>query len=137
MNIRNKTKLKIQRKSDRHRRVRAKISGIASSPRLCVFRSNKHIAAQLIDDQKGVTLAVCGDSVKKSDAKKTVSSNNVKIEADELKGKCATAFKVGEAIAKKAQELKTKKVVFDRGGYRYHGRVKSLAEGARKGGLEF
>jgi len=137
MNIRNKTKLKIQRKSDRHRRVRAKISGIAVSPRLCVFRSNKHIVAQLIDDQKGVTLAVCGDSVKKSDVKKTVLGDKVKTEAGELKGKCAIAFEVGQAIAKKAYEMKTKKVVFDRGGYRYHGRVKSLAEGARKGGLEF
>ncbi|MFA6376669.1 MAG: 50S ribosomal protein L18 [Candidatus Paceibacterota bacterium] len=132
MNIRNKTKLKIQRKSDRHRRVRAKISGVAASPRLCVFRSNKHIVAQLIDDQKGLTLAVCGDSIKKSDAKKTVVGDK-----GELKGKCAIAFEVGQDIAKKAQELKTKKVVFDRGGYRYHGRVKSLAAGARKGGLEF
>jgi len=137
MNIRNKTKLKIQRKSDRHRRVRAKICGAAASPRLCVFRSNKHIVAQLIDDQKGVTLAVCGDSIKNSNVKKSVFGDQAKVGAGELKGKCAAAFEVGQAIAKKAQELKTKKVVFDRGGYRYHGRVKSLAEGARKGGLEF
>jgi len=128
MSIRNKTKHKLQLRASRHRRVRAKIAGTAQTPRLCVFRSNKHILAQLIDDQKGVTLAVCGDAVK-SASKKTAEND--------LKGKCADAFGIGMEIAKKAQELKTKKVVFDRGGYRYHGRVKSLAEGARKGGLEF
>ena len=117
--------------------MRAKVSGVAESPRLCVFRSNKHIVAQLIDDQKGLTLAVCSDSVGKAEGKKSGAADKVKAGAGELSGKCAAAFEVGEAIAKKAQGLKTKKVVFDRGGYRYHGRVKSLAEGARKGGLEF
>lgn len=111
----------------RHARVRANVFGVSLKPRLCVFRSNKHIFAQLIDDQKGVTLAAIND---KDLTKKAVSEGN-------LKGKCAAAYEVGMAIAQKAQELKTKKVVFDRGGNRYHGRVKSLAEGARKGGLEF
>ncbi|MFZ3073604.1 MAG: 50S ribosomal protein L18 [Minisyncoccales bacterium] len=127
MSIRNKIKHKIQRKTDRHRRVRARISGTAAKPRLCVFRSNKHILAQLIDDQKGVTLAVSSDL-------KAVKAAGRK---GELSEKCAMAFTVGESIAKAAQELKAKQVVFDRGAYRYHGRVKSLAEGARKGGLEF
>lgn len=140
MKIRNKTNHKLQRKADRHRRVRAKVSGTAAAPRLCVFRSNRHILAQLIDDDKRVTLAVCSDLEKggrKAAVKKTVTVEKTKAGAVELTGKQASAFEVGEAIAKKAQELKTKKVVFDRGGYRYHGRVKSLADGARKGGLEF
>ena len=140
MKTRNKINHKLQRKSDRHRRVRAKISGTAAAPRLCVFRSNRHILAQLIDDDKRVTMAVCGDLEKggrKTAVKKTVAAEKSKTGAAELTGKQASAFEVGEAIAKKALELKTKKVIFDRGGYRYHGRVKSLAEGARKGGLEF
>jgi large subunit ribosomal protein L18 len=140
MKIRNKINHKLQRRADRHRRVRAKVSGTAVAPRLCVFRSNRHILAQLIDDEKCVTLAVCGDAGKgnpKLAVKKTVTVEKTKTGATELTGKQASAFEVGEAIAKKALELKTKKVVFDRGGYRYHGRVKSLAEGARKGGLEF
>jgi len=118
MSTRNQIKNKLARRNSRHQRVRAKAVGTASKPRLCVFRSNKHIYAQLIDDQKGTTLAVSGDTGKTTK-------------------KVAKAFDIGMEIAKKAQAIKTKKVVFDRGGYRYHGRVKSLAEGARKGGLEF
>ena len=128
MSIRNKIKQKLERNTARHARVRAKLSGTELKPRLCVFRSNKHISAQLIDDQKGVTLAVCSDA---GAAKKDKAAEGG------LTGKCASAFEVGMAIAGKAQGLKSKKVVFDRGSYRYHGRVKSLAEGARKGGLEF
>jgi large subunit ribosomal protein L18 len=131
MSIKNKIKNKIQRKTDRHRRVRARVAGSAAKPRLCVFRSNRHILAQLIDDQKGVTLAVCGDA-KNAGKKKAAAAAK-----GGLSGKLSSAFEVGVAIAQKAQELKTKKVVFDRGGHRYHGRIKSLAEGARKGGLEF
>jgi len=127
MSIRNQIKQKMDRKAARHSRVRAKVSGTDSKPRMCVFRSNKHITVQLVDDQKRVTLAVCNDM---GDIKKDAV-------AEGLKGKCATAFAVGIVIAGKAQELKIKKVVFDRGCYRYHGRVKSLADGARKGGLEF
>lgn len=127
MSIRNKTKHKLRLRASRHRRVRASISQ-SLSPRLCVFRSNKHILAQLIDDKKGVTLAVCGDNQAKKDKNESKG---------DLSGKCAVAFATGVAIADKAREMKIKKVVFDRGGYRYHGRVKSLAEGARKGGLEF
>lgn len=128
MSIRTQIKNKLEKQAKRQRRVRATISGTAARPRLCVFRSNSHISAQLIDDQKGLTLAVCDD--KKIAKTKPVSK-------DELSGKQARAFAVGMEIAQKALAMKTKQVVFDRAGYRYHGRIKSLAEGARKGGLEF
>jgi len=106
------------KKQRRHRRVRAKIKGTAKIPRLCVFRSAKHIYAQLIDDDNGTTLVSVDDSKSK------------------LKG-IAAGKEVGIMIAKKASEKEIKSVVFDRGGYKYHGRVKSLAEGAREGGLKF
>ena len=96
----------------RHRRVRAKIKGTADVPRLCVFRSSKYIYAQIIDDEKGKTLAA-------------------------VNGKLASADEIGKLIAKKAIEKKINKVVFDRGGYKYHGRVKALADGARSEGLKF
>ncbi len=100
---------------DRRRtRIRGKIRGTKDRPRLSVFRSNKHIYAQLIDDQAGETLAAASGG-----------------------GDISTASKVGKDLAKKALKLKIKKVVFDRGGYKYHGRVKALAEGARQGGLGF
>lgn len=105
----------------RHRRVRKTLSGTTNSPRLCVFRSNKHIEAQIINDELGVTLAhVSSISLK--------LPNGSNIEA---------AKAVGEAISKAAQDKKIKTVVFDRGGYKYHGRVKALADAARKAGLEF
>lgn len=107
----------------RHARVRAKVSGTTEVPRLNVFRSNQNIFAQIIDDTKGTTL-VSASSIDK-DLKLANGSN---IEA---------ATKVGELIAKRAKEAKIKKVVFDRGGYLYHGRVKALAEAARANGLEF
>ena len=122
MNIKGK-KLKKER---RHRRVRAKVIGSAERPRLCVFRSNQHIYAQLIDDQQGKTLASAKD----------LEIKNVKSKND-LSGKQAKAFSVGELIAEKAEKLKIKSIVFDRGGYKYHGRVKALAEGARSKGLVF
>ncbi len=105
----------------RHKRIRAKISGTKDIPRLCVFRSNKHIYAQLIDDVNGKILVVADD-------KKIEKKKNTKTEV---------AHKVGEELAKKAIEKKILKVVFDRGGYLYHGRVKALAESARKNGLVF
>ncbi|MDE6672335.1 MAG: 50S ribosomal protein L18 [Ruminococcus sp.] len=112
----NKARLK------RHRRVRAKISGTAERPRLNVFRSSKHIYAQLIDDVNGVTLASA------SSMDKGFEGNGGNIEA---------ARKVGEMIAKNAIEKGITEVVFDRGGYLYHGRVKELADGARENGLKF
>ncbi|MCM3757760.1 50S ribosomal protein L18 [Sporosarcina aquimarina] len=107
----------------RHARVRTKINGTAERPRLNVYRSNKHIYAQLIDDANGVTLASASTMDKEFSAD---SSSN----AD-------AAVKVGELIAKKGAEKNVKVVVFDRGGYLYHGRVKALADAARENGLEF
>ncbi|MBR4910513.1 MAG: 50S ribosomal protein L18 [Clostridia bacterium] len=112
----NKARLK------RHARVRSKISGTAERPRLDVFRSNSHIYAQLIDDEKGVTLAAAGSNEKDFG----ISGGN-----------CEGARKVGKLIAERAKKKKISEVVFDRGGYIYHGRVKELAEGAREGGLKF
>ncbi len=103
----------------RRKRIRSKISGTADIPRLSVFRSNKYIYAQLIDDVKGQTLvASCAD--KKNKTKKNVQSKEAGLE-----------------LAKRATAKNIKKIVFDRNGYRYLGRVKSLAEGAREGGLVF
>lgn len=104
--------IKIKRQTRRKLRVRSKIFGTAKRPRLTVYRSNKSLYGQIIDDEKGVTLAAA-------------------------KGVKTAGEKIGEELAKKAIAKKVKKVVFDRSGFRYHGRVKSLAEGARKGGLEF
>ncbi len=104
----------------RHRKIRAKMSGNSKIPRLCVFRSLNHIYAQIVDDSKGKTLL----SVKDNDIKKKGTKTEL-------------SFAVGELTAQKAKEKKIVKVVFDRGGYLYHGRVKALAEGARKGGLKF
>jgi len=114
----------------RHKRTRAKISGTAERPRLCVFRSAKHIYAQLIDDNKGKTLASASD-------KEISKAKNIKKEAKKTSTKISQASEVGKLIAKKATEKKIQKVVFDRGGYLYQGRVKALAEGAREGGLRF
>jgi len=108
----------------RHKRIRAKIHGTTERPRLCVFRSNKHIYAQLIDDDKNKIILSAKDLELKIG--KQESSNNKD-----------AAFKIGELIAKKAQEKKISEIVFDRGGYKYHGKIKALAEGARKGGLKF
>ena len=104
----------------RHRRVRGKISGTAERPRLDVFRSSKHIYAQIIDDVAGVTLA---------------SASSMDKDFEGFGGNIEAATKVGNAIAKKALEKGINTVVFDRGGFVYHGRVKALAEGAREGGL--
>jgi large subunit ribosomal protein L18 len=104
-------------------RIRKRISGTAALPRLSVFRSNTDIYVQLIDDTTGTTLASASSRQKDISAQKAP-----KIEKSKL---------VGQAIAQKATALGLKKVVFDRGGYLYHGRVKSVADGAREGGLEF
>ena len=106
----------------RHKRVRAKISGTAARPRLCVFRSLQHIYAQLIDDEKGTTLAAA------SSLEKGFGGYG---------GNKGAAEKVGKMIAERAKALNIEEVVFDRGGNVYHGRVQALAEGARAGGLEF
>jgi large subunit ribosomal protein L18 len=112
-------------KKIRHRRVRQKITGTISRPRLCVFRSLNHIHAQLIDDSRGQTLV----------SMSTLDSH-VRSKADGM-GKSKKAEIVGTLLAEKALNEGIKQVVFDRGGYKYHGRVKTLAEAARKAGLEF
>lgn len=115
----------------RHKRVRSKIIGDKNRPRLCVFRSSNHVYAQLIDDESGNTLVSVGF---KDLPKKEKSINE---EGKSLTGKIAKSYELGKLIAKKAIEKKIEKVVFDRGGYKYHGRVKALAEGAREQGLKF
>ena len=106
----------------RHKRVRAKISGTNERPRLCVFRSNKNIYAQVIDDVSGVTIA---------------SASTLDAGFDGIGSNKDAAKRVGAEVAKRAIEKGITEVVFDRGGYIYHGRVLELAEGAREGGLKF
>jgi large subunit ribosomal protein L18 len=125
------------KRNRRHKRVRAKISGTAERPRLCVFRSAKHIYAQLIDDVKEETLVSASEKeISKIKIKKNPSAGGEK-DKNPLSGKTALAFEVGVLIAKKAAEKKIQKVLFDRGGYVYHGRIKAVADGARQGGLIF
>lgn len=107
----------------RHARVRAKLSGTSTRPRLNVFRSNKHIYAQIIDDMNGVTLASASTLDKDFNLE---SSSNVE-----------AAQKVGELVAKRAVEKGITDVIFDRGGYLYHGRIQALADAARENGLQF
>ena len=109
----------------RHYRIRNKISGTAAQPRLAVFRSNKHIYAQLIDDVNGHTLAAAS-TMEADIASKLETTSNI-----------AAATAVGEAIAKKALEKGISEAIFDRGGYVYHGKVKALADAAREAGLQF
>ena len=109
---------KQEKRQKRHKKIRARVFGSKEKPRLCVSKSDKHIYAQLIDDEKGKTIASASDF-------------------DFKKIKTGRAKEIGKAIAKKAKDLKIEKVVFDRGGYKYHGQVKELAEGAREGGLIF
>ena len=106
----------------RHARVRGKISGTAETPRLCVYRSNANISAQIIDDVKGVTL---------------VSASSLEKDFKLSGGNKESAKEVGKMIAERAIAKGISAVVFDRGGYLYHGRVSELAEGAREGGLKF
>ena len=118
------TKIKHEKRYRRHKRVRAKVIGTSKRPRLCVFRSAKHIYAQLIVDEdvdeKRKTIIVVDDR-----------------KVNEKKTKIDKAWNVGKLIAAEAIRRKIKEVVFDRGGYKYHGRVKAVAEGARQGGLHF
>ena len=111
-----------QKRLLRHKRVRAKISGTAERPRLCVYRSNDNIYAQIIDDTKGITL---------------VSASSTEKDFGMTGGNIEAAKKVGETVAKRAIEKGITDVVFDRGGYLYHGRVMELANSAREAGLKF
>jgi len=118
-----KIKTSAHRRARRHLRVRKTVTGSAERPRLVVFRSSKHIYAQVVDDNTGVTLVGAADS-----------SEGIQVDG---KGKVAKGFALGQLIAQKAKAKGIAKVIFDRGGYQYHGRVKAVADGARKGGLEF
>lgn len=121
-----KSQQKIEARNRRRARVRARVVGTAARPRLAVFRSAKHISAQLIDDASGRTLASADDAkMKKAEG------------AEGMEAKVAKAYAVGAALAEKAKKAGITSVVFDRGGFTYHGRVKALADGARAGGLRF
>jgi len=116
------TKSKTARRERIRRGIRKKIRGTAERPRLCVFRSNKEIYCQFVDDDRGVTLAAASSRDKGIDKSLTPTEQ---------------AFQVGKLAAERALQKGITKVVFDRAGYLYHGRVKALAEGAREGGLQF
>ena len=113
---------KLSARLKRIRRIRKKITGTSERPRMRVFRSNRHIYVQIIDDSTQKTLV-------------SMSSDDKSFDGTDLKGKTEKAAKVGEIVAQRALEAGIKKVVFDRGGNLYHGRVKALSDGARKGGL--
>lgn len=115
-------KTKIERRIKIKKRIASKVKGTAERPRLVVFRSNKEIYAQLIDDNQAVTFA---------------SASSRQLDASGKGAKCDVSFAVGKLIAQKAKEKGIETVVFDRNGYVYHGRVKNLADGARDGGLKF
>ena len=120
--------MSVSTRRQRRSRIRAKISGTGVRPRLSVFRSIKYIYGQIIDDEKGATLVSYSDHDKKILSDKEKLSDMSKVERARL---------VGEKLASLAKKKKIKRIVFDRSGYRYHGRVKALAEGAREGGLVF
>jgi large subunit ribosomal protein L18 len=116
----------LSQRERRHKRVRAKVSGTAARPRLNVFRSSAHIYCQIIDDMKGHTLVAASDL-----------EDEVRERAGEDAAKVARARAVGEVIAQRAKEAGVDAVVFDRGGFLYHGRIKAVADGAREAGLKF
>ena len=118
--------IKNQARLRRKKHIRRVVSGTDTKPRLVVYRSLKHIYVQLVDDESGKTIAFCSsNSEKVADALK------------EAKSKIDRSFIIGKILADKAKELNVSEVVFDRGGYLYHGRIKAVAEGAREGGLKF
>ena len=114
-------------RAKRHRRIRKKIHGTAERPRLVIFRSLKNIEGQLVDDETSRTIA--GIS--------TLAEEFKGFEAESQRPKVEIAFKAGKLLAERAKDAGVERVIFDRGGYKYHGRVKAFADGARKGGLEF
>ena len=116
-------KVKAQRRQNIRFGIRSKITGTAQRPRLSIFRSNADVYAQLIDDSTGITLASASSKDKDIQAQKVTKTEKSKL--------------VGAALARKAGDIGLKAVLFDRGGYLYHGRVKAVADGAREGGLQF
>ncbi|PKL72352.1 50S ribosomal protein L18 [Candidatus Kuenenbacteria bacterium HGW-Kuenenbacteria-1] len=134
--MKNQQKIKQEKRIRRHKRIRTKIKGTNERPRLSVFRSNKQIYAQLIDDKKGFTL-VAADGREIEKAKTEKQEVQKKEKEDELSVGVVVAYEVGKLIAQKALKNKIDQAVFDRGGYKYHGQVKAVADGAREGGLKF
>jgi large subunit ribosomal protein L18 len=114
----------LKRRFKRKIKIKARIHGTEARPRLTVYRSNKYISAQVINDDKGKTIV-------------SINSKNIKIDKTNKMNKSSISFQVGKEIAEKAIKKKIKKVIFDRSGYLYHGRIKAFADGAREGGLEF
>ena len=125
--IRRKRRTTRAARQRRHLRVRKRVHGTAQRPRLCVFRSARHIYGQIIDDDSGVTLVSASD----------LGANAASAGEDDGSGKQANARAVGRQLAQVAQEVGISAVVFDRAGYQYHGRVRALAEAAREAGLVF
>ena len=126
--MKNRSKQRRDSRARRRGRIAKKIRGTAERPRLVVYRSLKHIEGQIVDDDRGVTivgLSTRGSDVTRSDAD------------EEMDGKVADSFAAGKKLAERAVESGVEAVVFDRGGYPYHGRVKAFADGARAGGLRF
>lgn len=121
-----RTKIKKFKRDKKKKRIKKNILGTSGRPRLAVFRSGKNIYAQLIDDAQNRTITAV-----------STLSPDLRAKISKAKGRIEAAKFVGQSIAEKAKELKIKSVVFDRGGYLYHGRVKAVAEGAREGGLKF
>lgn len=119
-----KTNPKVTARLKRVQRIRTKISGTLEKPRMRVYRSNRHLYVQIIDDVHGKTLVAC-------------STDDKNFASSEALGKCEQAKRAGLLVAEKAKSAGIVKVVFDRGGYLYHGRVKALSDGAREGGLQF
>jgi large subunit ribosomal protein L18 len=119
-----KTDPQVVARRKRIKRIRKKITGTTDKPRMRVFKSAKHFYAQVIDDSKGHTLV-------------SMSTLDKSVQSEDFKGKCALAHKVGILLAEKAKSAGIEKVVLDRGGYIYHGRIKAFSEGAREGGLKF
>jgi large subunit ribosomal protein L18 len=124
--MKDKNKVKQEGREKRRRRVRRKISGTPDRPRLTVYRSLKHIYAQLVDDVNGRSLLATSSL-----------SPEIMQKRSAFKGKCAVGKEVGFLLAKKAKKIQITKAVFDRASYLYHGRVKAVADGAREGGLQF
>jgi large subunit ribosomal protein L18 len=122
----NKSEQRRKQRARRHARVRKKVQGTAERPRLVVFRSHRNVEGQLVDDDRGVTLFGVNTQLNEGSA-----------DVEDMSAKVAKSYVAGLRIAECAREAGIESVVFDRGGYRYHGRVKAFADGARKGGLKF
>ena len=119
-----KTNPKVTARNKRIQRIRKKIFGTTDRPRMSVYRSNRHIYVQIIDDIQHKTLV-------------SMSTDEKSFDLTILKGKCEQAKQIGTIIAERAKSIGIEKIVFDRGGYLYHGRIKALSDGAREGGLQF